>query len=386
MCKKEKRIAFLIGAGFSVPAGMPTANELNSTIKATIYDSKRNSFKDEEDGILQSYILEKVLIDSEESVKDFNYEKYFDSLECEKKNKMDEDRLLSFIESGMYSYFWKQSRGTYVEAEEKSVQIIGMLEETLNQCEDYEDTVKGIMEWYQRIIAENVKGSTSNGKIDQFNPCYKGFAEILSYYVNQGYILDIYTLNHDLLLESLLSHTALKDMVCNGFGGEVRQIKKKKYKTFDVKYFNNTIRIYKLHGSIDIHDLYNDMSGKLYIQILDGYSDENAFLVNKTESVGFFPLFLTGKMSKEKKYIKEPFCSMLKEFEKNLGVAERLIVIGYSGNDDHINDILYKKYNQWNNTFVIGPDADKHLFVREKHAKPLNKGIESLSIYDIKLQ
>lgn len=386
MCKKEKHIAFLIGAGFSVPAGMPTANVLNSIIKATIYDSIRNSFKDNKDGILQSYILEKVLIDSEEREKDFNYEQYFDSLEREKDNKMDKYKLLSFIERGMYGYFWKQSRGTYFEAEEKSVQIIGMLEETLNQCYNYQNVVDGIIEWYQRLIAKNVKGSTSNGKIDQFNPCYKGFAEILSYYVNQGYILDIYTLNHDLLLESLLSHTALKDMVCNGFGGEVRQIKKKKYKTFDVKYFNNNIRIYKLHGCIDIHDLYNNMSGQLYIQILDGYSDENASLVNNTESASILPLFLTGKTSKEKKYAKEPFHSMLKEFENNIGDVEKLIVIGYSGNDDYINSILYRNHNQWNTTCVIDPDADKHLFVREKNAKPINKGIESLSIYDINLQ
>jgi len=380
----NKHVALLLGAGFSVPAGMPTATILNSIIKAKVYDSIRRCFKNGEDGILQSYILEKTLIDYDECYPDFNYEQYFDFLKLEKTSNFDKDKLLSFIERGMYGYFWKCSRGGCLEKRKNNTQIKAILGEIEKKCDNYANYVDRIIERYQNHIAHCVLGNSKNGKTETINPCYQGFIDIVSFFVKQNYIIDIYTLNHDLLLESLLLLTPLTNKVSNGFGGEIKQIRGKNYQIYNTEYFNKQIRIYKLHGSIDIHELsYFDKPNKEYIQIVDGYSDANAFLIDNTQTATVLPLFLTGKSSKEKQYCKEPYLSMLAEFEKQIGIAERLIVIGYSGNDDGINNIIFENYDNWINAVIIAPDANNHPFVKNKQATPINKGTESLSLNDL---
>ena len=74
---------------------------------------------------------------------------------------------------------------------------------------------------------------------------------------------------------------------------------------------------------------------------------------------------------------------MLNEFKNHISEAEKLIVIGYSGNDEGINDILYDKFTNWSNSYVVAPSANEHVFVKDKHAKPINKGVEKLSAKDI---
>ena len=387
MCenKGEKHIAFLLGAGFSVPSGLPTANVLNSFIISEIYNRIRNSFKEgvaESNYMLQSYILEKVLIDCDECG-DFNYEQYYEFLEFEKKEILDADKLLSFIERGMYGYFWKCSKEKDTRGKERSIKITDMSNSIINKCKKYSDAVEGVEQWYQYFIARNLAGNSKKGKLEKINPYYQKFVDIISDYVNRGYIIDIYTLNHDLLLESLLSFIDFKDKVCNGFGGEINQICGKEYKMFNIKYLNKDIRIYKLHGSIDIYELSNEFSNKQYIQMLDGYSEGNAFFMDVNNTVSVLPLFLTGKTSKIKKYEKEPYKSMLNEFKNHISEAEKLIVIGYSGNDEGINDILYDKFTNWSNSYVVAPSANEHVFVKNKHAKPINKGVEKLSAKDI---
>lgn len=160
--------------------------------------------------------------------------------------------------------------------------------------------------------------------------------------------------------------------------------KKIDFKTFGIDNYNKPIRIYKLHGSIDIHEL--SYSGKTdidFIQIVNGYSDKNAFIMDNTQFASINPLFLTGKISKSEQYNKKPYVSILTELKKNIEKADNLIVIGYSGNDTGINQILYDQYKNWTNAFVISPNAQAHKFVTKKSAQPVNKGIESLNLEDI---
>ena len=91
--KNNNRIAFLLGAGFSVPAGMPTANNLNRIIISMIYNNVRKSVQDGEGAgmLLKSFILEKVLLDYDVRDEGFSYEKYFDLLVKESNEQLNED-------------------------------------------------------------------------------------------------------------------------------------------------------------------------------------------------------------------------------------------------------------------------------------------------------
>ncbi|MBO7599380.1 MAG: SIR2 family protein [Bacteroidales bacterium] len=381
---KKRHIAFLLGAGFSMPVGMPTANVLNSIITSEIYNNIRLSFQDGEGNLMKSFILEKVLLESD-LCGSFNYEQFFDLLTKEKESQLDEEKLLSFIERGLYGYLWKCSRGGGEEDIMKTNTIRTMYNELLKDSSNYSDYVQNVIQWYQDTIAKNLLVNTNNGKLVQQHPCYTGFINIVDYLVQQGYIIDIHTLNHDLILESLLSHTALKDKVCNGFGEEKKELFGRKYTCFDISNYNKAIRIYKLHGSIDMHELSSlgGNSTRQYIQVVDGYSDGNAFMMNNQLSASILPLFLTGKISKEKDYSKEPFQTLLSEFGKNISIAEKLIMVGYSGGDKGINAILDNNYKNWSQTYVISPNAQKHCLVQNKGAKAISKGIEELTTSDL---
>ena len=383
MIKSERHIAFLLGAGFSVPAGMPTAKTLNESLVAHIFNAIRNSFK-EGNEVLPGFIFEKVLLDCDKCG-EFDYEFYFDTLAHERERKLNIRKLRSFIERGMYGYLWGCSVSEGGKTEKK--QIDNLVKSAKNECHSYFEVICNMENYYQHLIGKNLLGNSKNGKIKSFNPCYNGFAEIIDFYKSQGYVVDIYTLNHDLLLESLLSLTNMKDDVCDGFGGEIENLNKKAYRTFNVKYYEKDIRIFKLHGSINIHELSPFHNGfhKKYIQIIDGYSDKNAFLMNNDWSASIIPLFLTGKKSKQQNYNKEPFCTMFNLMQDSLRITEKMIVIGYSGNDYGVNEIIYDNYEKWGNAFVVSPNADKHEFVTKKNAQPVIKGVESLCLSDFSL-
>lgn len=386
MSNTDKHIAFLLGSGFSVPAGLPTARDISNATKTMIDSSTYSSFHDGNTGILQCFVLNQALEGCDKER--FNYEQFFDCLEEEKSKTLDAEKLFLFVEKGMYEYYWICNIDDDKNSIKHRKQITEIYEALKKECcnglSDYSKIVEGVEQTYQIFIANSILGNTVNGKLDHYLAAYNGFMSILSHYVNQGYIIDVYTLNHDLYLESFLVLTDLNGNVCNGFGGETKVICGKKFKEFSLNYFNNSIRIYKLHGSIDVHELsFADRAEKHYIQIVDGYSDENAFIMESTQFASILPLFLTGKTSKEKRYKQEPFHTMLGEFKNNIGKAEKLIVIGYSGNDDGINEIIFDNYSNWNDAYVVIPNAKEHCFVKDRHARPVDKKTEFLTAKDL---
>lgn len=386
MSNTDKHIAFLLGSGFSVPAGLPTASDISNATKTMIDSSTYLSFQDGNSGILQCFVLNQALGGCDKEW--FNYEQFFDCLEAEKAKDLDSKALFSFVDKGMCEFYWKCTTDDERNDTKHREQITEIYEALKKECDndfsDYSRIVEGVEQTYQNFIANSIIGDTANGKLDHYLDAYNGFLSILSHYVNQGYIIDVYTLNHDLYLESLLALTDLNGNVCNGFGGETKVICGKEFKEFSLNYFNNSIRIYKLHGSIDVHELsFADRTEKHYIQIVDGYSDDNAFIMESTQFASILPLFLTGKTSKEKKYKLEPFATMLGEFKNNIGKAEKLIVIGYSGNDDGINEIIFENYSNWNDAYVVIPNANEHCFVKDKHARPVDKKTEFLIAKDL---
>ena len=386
MSKTDKHIAVLLGSGFSVPAGLPTASDISNATKTMIDSSTYLSFQNGNAGILQCFVLNQALAGCDKEW--FNYEQFFDCLEAEKAKDLDSKALFSFVDKGMCEFYWKcttdDERNNTKHREQITEIYKALKKECYNGFSDYSRIVEGVEQTYQNFIANSIIGNAANGKLDHYLDAYNGFMSILSHYVNQGYIIDIYTLNHDLYLESLLALTDLNGNVCNGFGGETKVICGKEFKEFNLNYFDNSIRIYKLHGSIDVHGLsFSDRTEKHYIQIVDGYSDDNAFIMDTTQFASILPLFLTGKTSKEKKYKLEPFDTMLGEFKNNIGKAEKLIVIGYSGNDDGINEIIFENYSNWNDAYVVIPNANEHCFVKDKHARPVNKKTEFLIAKDL---
>lgn len=93
----------------------------------------------------------------------------------------------------------------------------------------------------------------------------------------------------------------------------------------------NGVRLLKLHGSIDwCWDKPQTEAGEMPMRTVAHSADP--------EAEERFPVLVFGQRNKLR--ADGPFLSLLSEFENMLSESDRLIVVGYSFRDDHINEII----------------------------------------------
>jgi SIR2-like domain len=158
---------------------------------------------------------------------------------------------------------------------------------------------------------------------------------------------DVFSLNYDTVIEATLDH--LRVHYIDGFRGT-------RLGWFDPTVFEETpesspsFRIYKLHGSIN---WLRDKSGHVRRAIVNSAADI-------TDPVVVFP--------SEQKYLQTQFGvyeTLINRFRQRLrvaGVNNRLVVLGYSFNDEHINEAIVDAMGSpgTNLTVIafVGPDAN----------------------------
>jgi hypothetical protein len=163
--------------------------------------------------------------------------------------------------------------------------------------------------------------------------------EVLSSVANTAQQTDIFSLNHDLLIERQLEQSGI--VFSDGFSQKIG----------DVLRFNgswkdeDSVRLYKLHGSLDwypfafpdgIHQF-----AKL-IRTTDPYDckDNDGNYLSPQNSV---PLFLTGTIGKDRRYTIGFVGELFRRFHARLGSHRTLICCGYGWKDKGINNYL----TQW---------------------------------------
>ncbi len=371
MCKKrQKHISFLLGAGFSVPAGLPMARDLWTFIVSRFYKQLKYEFESE-DVMQKSYTdwwlfpFWKILKTYPNEV-EINYEDFYDKLMAEKKENVCRNCLHQFIKENTYTYWKREFDSSFVD----------------NQFE----------QWYQQLsqyYPQTVEIAISNiqDEIKNVLSCikdlqeYDSFINILKEYINHGYYVDIFSLNHDLLVERL-SEKKLKNIVFDGFDySKPQTIGKHVFFTECIEaYQKSYICLYKLHGSIDLYKYTNDTGGH-YAKVENG----NQFMMSNENIFDILPYYLTGATSKIKEYNNKHIEQLLSIFAKQLKTAENLVVIGYSGNDEGINSYIYDNYKQWDKAIIVSPNADKHIYTNKKGAKALKKGISEIQLQDFNI-
>ncbi|MBQ3831657.1 MAG: SIR2 family protein [Bacteroidales bacterium] len=368
--KGEKHIAFLLGAGFSVPAGLPTANDLWKMILKHYKLQLEYEFK-------SSSVMEKPFTDwwlfpfwktlkSYPNENEISYEDFFDRLLSEKEEKICTTCLSNFISENINNY-WNGGNSQSLKA---------LLFDSWNRelVNNHREIVQSCINTYQNIIRK----SLSVVKIDG----YDNFASIINNLYLCGNHIDIFTLNHDLLVEQLLQTWSIKF----DDGYDYNNAKKiGKHLFYDVKtnmHEKGNVNLYKLHGSIDLYKYKeNGNNDYRYAKVING----DPFMVSDDTIFEIHPYFLTGITAKLQEYNNKYISHLMSLFETVLAKSQNLIMIGYSGNDGGINNVIFENYDNWSNTIIISPDANKHPFVKEKQAIAINKGIESLSLNDLNL-
>lgn len=170
--------------------------------------------------------------------------------------------------------------------------------------------------------------------------------------------IDIFTLNHDTLLEQCLSQSKdIKlDDLNDGFNLHQDNIRR-----WDPALFNSQshrIRLIKLHGSINWFRYYPDGGGWII-----GIPSKLDFC-NKEESNDDFklqinhrPIFLVGTFNKMLNYIEGIYSDLFFQFYNSLKSIDNLIIIGYGFGDKGINTkiIEWMYSNSDNKLFIIEP-------------------------------
>lgn len=240
--------------------------------------------------------------------------------------------------------------------------ITGSWSDKINVLEAKEDAVfDNLLKDIEGYLKEWVRGN--NPLYDYLTP----LTQFLKDYTNEQLILDMFTLNYDLVFENHFnsdSETLLSYGFSNGKwvgfserskGGE-----------------NERIFYYKIHGSLN------------WCKLDDGSIWERNYVPEDYEG-DITELMIFGYGNKFLSI--DPFLSLTYEFCQNLKEKDYLIVIGYSFFDPYINNLLFEAVSQSNgdkkliivNPWALDKYEDQEEVNGESDFQPTQGDLKSLS-------
>lgn len=359
-----KSISFFLGSGFSRRAGFPISKEMNKAMQNPEYHVISGSKL--EKGEHSKYIEEaKKIYELYPHNEDFDYEQFYDYLQ-------------SLLDSVALP-------DEYVEQKLKLKIYFG---------KDYWDNIRECLYQYSLQIASQL--SIDFFKTDLSD--YDLFINSIKNWISKGNKVNIFTLNHDLLLEYLFNKHKID--YSDGFTTNSNDYyyktgnERNALRIFNCEW-NNTLRLLKLHGSIGqyrLHDSYKNLT--MMIQTYGGDNlkfIENEVYSNKSSNWIPFnrdPEFITGKKSK-KWYSTHHFyySKVIETFSNFLHSADSLIFIGYSFNDDYLHREYFQQFfNSNKEIFIIGNKLE-NVFLKRNSDKyhHIKKYLQDLNAEDFSL-
>lgn len=362
----RKSISILLGAGFSAPKGYPIGNGMNNGLlnfgDKEVDFSLSGELAVSVDGQKPQFQLEGV----------YNvHQKYF--VFCK--------RLIKEYAKAHNGEFDYELFYDFIKSDEaKEPRYRALCDDLLSDTESFENYLFNISHIYNQMAEHLLKDREGKNRYDdepfKINNVegYNGFLNYLSQ-LSSECIINVHTLNHDLLFESFNNTGYINGGISDGFdeyGSEYYGRLIHDNRTYHCRLerytgrYNTPIRLFKLHGSLDYVPFYREVENGFmipnkYVKIKWGMGAGDIMKSRKSK-IGYdiSPFeyhadFLTGTTSKIQRY-NEPllFKKLFKRFKKNLKQADKLIIIGYGCKDKGINEII-KEYFDYHNkpTFII---------------------------------
>jgi hypothetical protein len=341
----NKDLAFLFGSGISIPAGLPSTSGITERVlsgkdvsrhTSTIYYNGPPMFGSPDEYIPKVNVFLKRLkseIDiyySYDRKRIINYEDLYSLAsqihDSESKN-YDNPAIFSFIKQILADSKDILSTTPYIPEHRWS--LIDLSSEVTNYIRDIvllEMAIQPKKLEYLNFIIDAVKDSYFNRK-------------------------RFFTLNHDVLLESLFNKYSISFI--DGFDQPVSQLRRWNPKLFE----SNQVSVYllKLHGSINWYFLEEDGSYTLSTPLNEFW--QNNPRVNPLEDR---PEILVGTLNKILQYSNPIYLDLQCSFNRLLNHSAKLIVSGYSFGDKAINSRII----QWLDSLpsrkiiIIHPDPN----------------------------
>lgn len=352
------KISFVLGAGFSKPAGLPLVNEISKRfLQPNLHEYTLNfgssewkwketaSDPDQINGLGFLQIPISFLLEC--SIKEFLKEKKTDFLNYEEFYQW----VLDIEQEGDQ---WK-----WITAETKKT--IDAALPNFRKNRDSISLAKYNLEFcFIHLLDDMLWLRISNQKL-----IGKYFA-YLDLITDKEHQINIFTLNHDLFFETLLPHLGYN--FSHGFSTQKSNLLDNDdalVEIFDNSYAER-IKLYKLHGSIDQHiyryDHNTDRHGDYdYFKTLNyhtkhtsRYRDGNG---NITQHFTFDikPQIVTGGNKLGRIMADKMYSALYKNFQEELPESDKLIIVGYSYSDQHINTVIEKSKDSIGHIININP-------------------------------
>jgi|ERR1035437_120342 hypothetical protein len=345
-----KDLTILIGAGFSRNCGFPLSCHIddklsNLDIENLLHFGSGEWKWDEHgepdstngrhtsDGLGLSLLLQKYIMKYIETIKKpFDYEEFLDwFIEISINKSLVQEMIGSVNLIIKEKYNFPEKDFHYLDSSQTNL--------NLNQVYDcYNELIADLL--YRQYDSENKF-------IDYF--------DFLCFFLMFDKI-NIFTLNHDLLLESLLEN--YKKAYSDGFSIINSPLRGDDDEPIEIyqNIYSNKIRIFKLHGSInyyryDLFDqnktFYNPTGGYYFFKPKTYHNKHIAKRIDlKTGQTiqeitsNITPQFLTGKDKVKIIQRSSYYADGFQNFKTILNETTDLMTIGYSFRDTHINDML----------------------------------------------
>jgi len=355
-----KNVSFLIGSGFSVPAGYPTTTQLNERLckidASQISIHGRARFLDGETdpnahiGMVEKKFVQEflkfycdVILGSSEK---FNYESFIDYYRDLRATRAYPERLVGFFDD----FRRKHRIETY--GHQLLLDFHNTFYQLLTHLLDKPLERVYLLEPYPRA-------------------CYS-FLHLVAE-LSRTHRVHFHTLNHDLYMEHLANSDSMRSEMDDGFeelGSTFFGVHPDRYEEYKVRLlrftgkFEKPFCLYKLHGSID-HFQFHDGDKLDLIKLKRQVSrwqifkevEEDGALQYVNNPIADFPDFLSGKTSKTEWYeFRTYYPTVFNHFKDNLHSSNTLIIIGYGFGDEKINEYIEHDFltDDAKTLFVVG--------------------------------
>ena len=357
---QKESVAFLLGAGFSIPMGYPTGSEVNK---------KLLNFGDQ----LVAFSPAGELATNKNGTKpDFGYSNGYDKAFClckeliavysETVDEFDYERFMDVLRSNNLYTEYSSIFDKYITDTESEYYFMGNLPDIYSQMvahllKDADDT-----SWYEGLAAHI--GAYLTGPRSSYN----SFLQYLSN-LKKEYLINIHTLSHDLFFESFNRSEYINGDMSDEFDdfgsryyGTLRIDGRDSYRCrlerYTGRYYGKPICLYKLHGSLNYAMMHretenglvddNEVKFRYGMSLMDLERERSRNNGYDNDFCSYHADFLTGATTKVSYYRSQFYRKMFRKFKNNLIRANVLIVIGYGGKDEGINDYLlsYFDYNR----------------------------------------
>lgn len=230
--------------------------------------------------------------------------------------------------------------------------------------------------YFRNIVANKLRCADNLEDINRF---------IKMLLKEEKFNFDLFTLNHDLLLETSLKEQSI--YYNTGFG------KNNKFSIDNYKDTSSRFNIFKLHGSINWNRKRNDKN-KDCIFITDPANPADGHSDPTTN-------FIMGTFNKYELYSYGIFYDLFHEFRIRLSKTNKLLVCGYGFRDEGVNSVLleWMEKDLTNKLLIFHNNEDSlrsnsNVFtgwewderIANKQIKILKNGFEDIKWEDIKLE